>query len=70
MKSSKVHRAGYGPLRRSISFLGYVISSLCCHKQVIQFGYCWFPPMQIATAPLTHVLKSSEEKNWIYLLKT
>lgn len=69
MKGSRVHRAGYGSLGCFISFPGYAISSMCSHKQVIPFGYCWFPAVQIETTTLIHVLKSSEEINLDLLAK-
>lgn len=69
MKSIRAHGAGYESLGCSISFPGYVISSLCCHKQVILFGYFSLPVMQRATRALIHVLKTSEEIKLDLLIK-
>lgn len=69
MKSMRAHEAGYGSLGCSISFPDYVISSPCCHKQVILFGYFWLPVLQRATRPLICVLKSSEEVKLDVLIK-
>lgn len=69
MKSIRVYGVGYGSSGCSISFPGYVISSPCCYKEVIPFGYFWLPVMQRVTRPLIHVLKSSEEIKLDLLIK-